>query len=181
MGRWVCKNLALLAGLGLLLFGAAAFGPWALEQLRPRERYRVAFTAIECAAPPGLSRSEFLDQVQYYDSQPDELELLDRTLPARLAGAFERHPWVERVEQVEVVPPRRVRVRLTFRTPALAVEVQGRLCVVDRAGVRLPDRTAADGLPRYPGQAPPPGPVGSRWGDAAVEAAAHQAAEEQHK
>src|SRR2546423_13750907 len=106
MRRWICKNLALLAGLALVLIGLARFTPWAIEQLRQRERYRVPFAAVECPAPPGLQPAEFLDEVQYLANLPDQLELLDRQLPARLAAAFAAHPWVVRVNQVEGTPPR---------------------------------------------------------------------------
>src|SRR5438309_1362544 len=102
MGRGVCKLLAALAGLGLLLVGLAAFGPWALEQLRPRDRYRLSLAEVDCPSPPGLAKNEFLEEVQYYGELPEELEVLDRHLPGRLADAFALHPWVERVERVEV-------------------------------------------------------------------------------
>ena len=176
MSSWICKHLALVAGLALLLVGLAVFGPWALEQLRGRERYRVPLAEIECVPPPGLSKADFLDEVQYLGSLPDQLEFLDRQLPARLAEAFAAHPWVACVDKVEVTPPRHIQVRLTFRTPALAVPVGGKLRVVDGDGVLLPLKAPATGLPRYAGQAPKPiGPTGTRWGDAGVEAVARRA------
>src|SRR5205085_1645284 len=70
----------------------------------------------------------FLGEVQYLGGLPERLALLDDDLPGRLAEAFARHPWVEKVERVEVVPPGRVRARLTYRTPVLAVWlIEGRV------------------------------------------------------
>jgi hypothetical protein len=47
---------------------------------------------------------------------------------------------------------------------------------VDAHGILLPKSAPTTALPVFPGTAAPPaGPVGTRWGDAAVEAAARAA------
>src|SRR5262245_50318895 len=127
MARWLFKCLALLLGLGLLLGGVIALGPLAQDRLRSSGRYAAAFADVGCEPPPGLTRGAFLDEVQYLAGLPDRLSLLDTELPRRLADAFARHPWVERVERVAVTPPRQVRVELTYRRAVLAVRSQGKL------------------------------------------------------
>jgi hypothetical protein len=174
--------LAVLIGLG----GAAR------EALRGRGSYTVAFADIDCPPPPGQERGDFLGEVQYVGGLPDRLNLLDDGLAERLAGAFAKHPWVEKVERVEIVPPGWVRVQLQCRTPVLYVSPQGirkwedagwyppaiNLAApvpVDRHGVVLPGRAWKDkqGLPSlFNLNASRPPPAGSPWGDAAVQAAA---------
>ena len=63
--------------------------------------------------------------MQFFAGMPDAVCVLDDGLPARLSAAFAKHPWVARVEAVEVVAPRRVRVRLTYRTAVLRVPGPG--------------------------------------------------------
>jgi hypothetical protein len=74
---------------------------------------------------------------------------------------------------VEVVPPRQVRVRLSYRIPVLAVPYQGQTRVVDGRAVLLPASTKAAGLPVFRSRvASPGGKAGTTWGDANLEAAA---------
>jgi hypothetical protein len=170
------KGLAVLAGGGLFLFGLVGLGKVAWQQLRDREQFTIAFADIECDPPPGQGRADFLDEVQYLAALPEKLRFLDEGLAERLAGAFARHPRVEKVTRVELTAPRRVRVRLVYRTPVLAVRWGGQTRVVDGMGVLLPRGTPARGLPLFPGRAPPPKTAeGQPWGDAAVEAAARRA------
>ena len=170
--------LAILAA-GLLLLAAVVLVGWLASQaLRGQERYRIAFADIECTPPPHLTRAEFLDEVQYFAGMPDAVCVLDDGLPARLSAAFAKHPWVARVEAVEIVAPKRVRVRLTYRTAALRVPGPGAVWeAVDANGVRLPHAAVEDGLPELRGDVPPPaGQEGRPWGDDGVQAAARTAA-----
>ncbi len=170
--------LALLTVGGLLL-GLLRLGQWARTHLERRDHYAVAFAAIQCPTPPGLTPAEFLAEVQYLGSLPDQIHVLEPHLAARLAAAFALHPWVERVEGVALrggAPAERVAgpsVRLQLRTPALVAA--GR--VVDAHGVLLPASAPADGLIALRGPVPPPaGPAGTPWGDAGVEGTARTAA-----
>ncbi len=172
MGRWIFRILILLGTAGGFLAGVIALGRWAQEHLQPRDRYLVPFADIDCPLPPGLSRREFLDEVQYLGRLPDRLSLLEEALPRQLAEAFARHPWVAKVEKVELTPPRHIRVQLALRTPVLAVPVGDKMRRVDGQGVLLRDGPV-EGLPIFAGQAKPPtGPAGTPWGDPAVEARA---------
>jgi hypothetical protein len=171
---WIRRLLLLVLAVGLVLGGVIALGKLARDDLRPRERYTISFAEIECRPPPGLNRLEFLEQVPYYASVPVKLGLLEEDLPRRLADCFSRHPWVEKVEAVEVTPPRRVHVKLVYRKPVLAVPWDSGVRAVDGNGILLPKSAPIGVLPLYRGHAAAPaGPEGTRWGDPAVEAAAH--------
>jgi hypothetical protein len=168
--------LHLLLGVALVLGAVVLIGELTRAALRDSDRYTLAFTAIDCPPPPAQDRATFLSEVQYLAEMPDQLRLLDDDLARRLAEAFARHPWVERVERV-ALGPQKVHVRLAFRTPVLAVPVVGQTRAVDGHGILLPPGADVEGLPVYDGQAAPPaGPAGTLWGDAAVEAAARTAA-----
>jgi hypothetical protein len=177
LGGWLVVWSAPVLGVAVILALVLALGRATRDQLRDRDRYTIAFNEIECSPPAGQKREDFLGEVQYLADAPDRLRLLDDDLPARLAEAFARHPWVAKVERVEIVPPRQVRVRLTYRTPVLAVFVAGQKRAVDGQGVLLPLTAVTQGLPVFRGApAAPAGPAGTPWGDAAVEAAARAAA-----
>ncbi len=154
-------------------------GRLAFEQVHRHDRYKIRLADIECVPPDGMSRVDFLDEVQYLANLPAELRLLDDELPEQLAGAFARHPWVMSVNRVQVLPGNRLHVELKYRRPVLAVMWDGQLRAVDAGGVLLPENAAAAGLPLFTGRArPPQGPVGVSWGDPAVLAAAQKAAHE---
>jgi hypothetical protein len=166
---------------GLLVAGLALLGRFAREQLVGHDRYSLAFSAIDCRPPPELSREEFLSQVQYLAGLPDRIRLLDRQTPLELALAFGRHPWVERVERVELGRAR-ASVRLVFREPVLAVAFRGQgdekqTRAVDRAGVLLPVIAGCAELPVFHADPPPSDlVVGMAWADERVQSAARTAA-----
>jgi hypothetical protein len=167
--------LAVLAAAGLLA-GLIAAGQHLRGKLKDDPRYQFPVADIDCPTPSGLSREAFLGEVRYQAELPDELSLLDDELPMRLSAAFSRHPWVEKTERVEVGPGRSVRIRLTFRTPVLAVSYAEKTQVVravDRSGVLLPHGADIHKLPQLTGRmgAPKNGP-GLAWGDSRVEGAA---------
>src|SRR4051812_35461692 len=151
LSGWVGRNLfkaALLALLcALLLVGLVILGQNARDDLSGRGRYSIPFAEVVCNLPPGQARADFLEEVQYYGEVADPLRVLDDGLPPRLADAFARHPWVEKVEKVEVRPPRQVEVQLTFRRPVLAVRWNNQLRAVDGQGVLLPRSAPTEGLP----------------------------------
>jgi hypothetical protein len=172
------KALAALAAAGLFLAGLIVLGRQALAHLHSQERYLFPFADITCEPPSHLTRPQFLDEVQYLSGMPDALHLLDEQLPLRLAEAFGRHPWVQRVDRVVIGPGHRVEVRLAPRVAVLGVPYAGRVRAVDRFGVLLRGDARVEGLPVYAGKVrAPAGPAGTPWGDAAVEEAARRAAE----
>jgi hypothetical protein len=165
----------LLLIVAAFLAGVIGLGQWGLEQIRGKERYAVSFASIDCTPPPGLTRAEFLDEVQYLSRLPDRFGFLDEDVIRVLSTAFVKHPWVERVDGVLLQPPRQVRVNLTIRQPVLAVQTSEGLVAVDAHGVRLPKNALTSGLPVFEGDARPPlGPAGAKWGDPKVEERARQ-------
>src|SRR5262249_45926022 len=127
-------------------------------------------------APPGLEREAFLGEVRYLGEFSESVPLLDDAMPARLSAAFARHPWVERVDKIDVGPGRRLGVRLTFRTPVLGVIQNDRVVrAVDSSGILLPRGAGTLLLPHISTSIAPAGP-GKPWGDPRVESAAAVAA-----
>ncbi|HEX5272439.1 MAG TPA: hypothetical protein VFW33_18205, partial [Gemmataceae bacterium] len=94
-----------VVGAGLVVLGLIAVGRAARDQLREHRNYTLSVCDIDCPAPPGMTRPEFLTEVRYVGRLPDRLRALDDDTAARLAAAFAQHPWVESVEEVRVLPP----------------------------------------------------------------------------
>ncbi|HZZ77640.1 MAG TPA: hypothetical protein VFE62_03920 [Gemmataceae bacterium] len=173
---WLFKSAILLSLVVLFIVGIIAAGRWGDEYLRGRERYDLPFTDIDCNPPVGMERKTFLEQVRYYASPPlpERVNVLDEQLLARLRDGFAKHPWVEKVDAIDIKPPHHVSVKLTHRTPALAVKFGKDVFAVDRSGILLPRDAPTLGLPVYDIDAPEPKGVGQRWGDANVEEAARK-------
>src|SRR5437773_1741348 len=67
-----CGQLLLPLALGAsLLAGVILGGGWLREQLRDRGPAICNFADIECPSPPGLSREDFLAEVQFLGNLPD--------------------------------------------------------------------------------------------------------------
>src|SRR4051794_27765082 len=82
-GRWLTQLILPLVAGGTLVAGVLVLGRHARRDLAARGHYQVAFADIDCPAPPGLSRGEFLGQVQYLADLPDQLDSLDPGLGER--------------------------------------------------------------------------------------------------
>jgi hypothetical protein len=173
--RWPFRATLSLLLVSIFLGSIIYAGRSGLEYLHGRDRYLLDFHVIQCEPPIGMDKREFLDEVLFESRLPTRLNLLDDDLPQRLRDGFLKHPWVERVDAVDIKPPNQVSVKLTHRTPVLAVKVGANLHAVDGNGVLLRPNAPTLGLPIYDGDAKPPqGPAGMRWGDPNVEAAARK-------
>lgn len=133
--------LAIAACAGGTVYGFARLG----RHVRRHPSYVVARTDLALEqVPPWLPAEavEGLDLVVLEPDFPPYFSLLDPALCRRVAEAYERSVWVERVVRVEKRDPRaggeRLRIRLRFRRPAAFVRHGGRLHLVDEEGVRLP-------------------------------------------
>ena len=116
--RWPRRLAQVVLGLGavaLAVGGVVAVGNISRTSLGPQDRYQLRFADIDCPAPPGQDRAEFLEEVRYLGKLPDPINVLDPALAGRLREAFAAHRRVDKVEKVTVLPPKRVRVELTFR------------------------------------------------------------------
>ena len=104
-----------VAALSVVIGGLTAVGNLARDTLGPAGRYRVDFMAVECPAPPGMTREDFLGEVQYNGRFADDLSMLDPGLPDKLRAAFARHRAVDEVLRITVRPPKKIVVELKFR------------------------------------------------------------------
>ena len=160
-----------------MLFGVARLGDLAQRNIGPRDRYAIPFAAIRCDAPPGTTREQFLAEVRYHANAAATVQMLAPDLQAQLKSIFESHPWVASVDAVAVDPSGAVSVKLTFRSPALAVNVGEGKRVVDANGILLPATASAAGLPELLTPVGAPGKTGAAWPDDLVIRAASVAAE----
>jgi hypothetical protein len=173
MRKRLVQALVPLIGAGFFLLLLAILGRTARDWLRQDRRSTIGFTDIDCPSPPACDRIAFLGEVQYLGRLPDRLSLYEGDWPPRLFEAFVLHPWVERVEEVRILKPDRIRVRLVFRLPVLAVPQPEGVRVVDGRAILLPSTAPAQGLPAlHQPVASPQGIAGTTWGDPVVEAAA---------
>ncbi|MCA9014535.1 MAG: hypothetical protein KDA77_04305, partial [Planctomycetaceae bacterium] len=150
-----------------------------LPDLSQREEYQIATKDLSLnPAPPHYVPIDIVDQVIKRGPLPDQVSLLDQGLVLKVAEAFEKHPWVQKV--VSVRKTNTVEVEVVFRKPAAMVEGKQGLYPVDIDGVLLPpeDFSVSDAR-RYPVitgiQSMPAGPPGTSWGDLTVTGAAQLA------
>ncbi len=165
MRRQVVVGVAWLMLIAAVLIGVIALGRWSLGQLKTDDRFQIDFRDIECDAPPGMSRTDFLDEVRYISQLPTRVSVADVETHDKLRAAFKAHAWVLSVDEIQPLSPSRLRVHLVFRQPALAVAWDGGFRVVDDRGVLLPAATPAKGLPVFAGSPNRPGAAGEPWPD----------------
>jgi hypothetical protein len=166
--------------LTLVVFSAGIitlvwFGSHAGNQIAGHPRYTIRFTDIECDAPPGTTRETFLSEVRYLGNIPATIQVVDAGLPDELSTLFQKHPWVEKVQGVEVTAERVVRVQLRFRTPVLLVRMTGsnpQQRLVDAKGVLLPPAPPPDGVAVLVNEQPPPTVLTGQVWDGPVKRAA---------
>jgi hypothetical protein len=162
-----------LAAVAGLLYGLGRLGDEARRRVGPRERYLVRFADVECDAPPGLDRAAFLAEVRYVGKHPETFNLNAAEDTDRLSASFAAHPWVKGVEGIDVEPPARVRVRLRFRAPVLAVKTEAGIRLVDDGGVLLPVSAVPEGVAELLAAIPAPAVgAGQVWGYETVRRAA---------
>src|SRR5688500_18899808 len=105
----------------LTVLGLGEAGDGTAEALRCGRPTSHAFADIEVEPPPGVSRAEFLAEVQYISDLPDSYSLTNEDSLPRLEAAFARHAWVEKVERIELRRRKSPLVRLRYRRAVLVV------------------------------------------------------------
>lgn len=171
------RLLGILLLIALLLGSIVIVGRHARQAIQGTDRYLIPFSEILCNPPPGQERGEFLAEVQYLSASPEQVKLLDAELSPHLMEAFAAHPWVERVENVMVAPPKHIEVRLVYRLPVIAVQNPGGgLWVLDGQGRILPTAAKTDALPILETNLQSKEPAGSVWRDHVIEKAARTSA-----
>lgn len=146
VGRAVLKGL-LAVGAAAIFCGAVGYGFVRMsEAVREAPEYQVSRDSLRLVAGPEWMTPAILAELDVTRELPERFSLLDPTIAARVAGAYERCVWVERVESVVKRDPRvagngpPLEVRLKFRRPVAFVQVSGRdgFYLVDGRAVRLP-------------------------------------------
>jgi hypothetical protein len=153
-----------LAKLALLV-GVVALAPYVVQRLpnlSARPEFQLATKQIRLIPAP---------------EHPVPENLLDASLPEKLAAAFERHPWVARVVSVRKSSPPQVTVEVEYRQPVGMIQVKGGRFPIDAHGVILPPGDfTTDDLKRFPTIQGPIPPTtlhpGVAWKDSSVQAAA---------
>jgi len=180
--RRFAVGLLLVAAMGAVAAGAV-FG---LVRLRGRVReapmFQVSAETLRLVKGPSWMTPAILadlDLLVLDPEFPERFSLLDPGISARLAAAYERSVWVERVKRIEKHDPRvdptrpPLEIVLAFRRPAAFVETPRGYCLVDAEGVRLPGmyREPQVGARRFlvlRGVATPPPEPGRVWSDASL-------------
>ena len=96
--RWprrLTQTVLGLAAAALVIGGVIAAGRIARDSLGPRDRYALPFGDIECDAPPGQDRADFLGEVQYNGAFPDALNVLARPLIFAVYGPAAIHGVID--------------------------------------------------------------------------------------
>lgn len=175
------QTLFATASLVMLL----VFGPRLvrhLPELTEQSEYKLRAAKIETTPPPHWVPHDLVRQVADAENwEQDGVSVLEDDLAEEVAKAFERHPWVSRVNQVRKQPSNVVEIDLSYRQPVGLVEIgQGLYYPISADSVLLPpaDFSRAD-FGRYPiirgVTSMPRGPAGMEWGDSTVLGAARLA------
>ena len=177
--QWLWTFLLILA----VVLTAGAYTGWkrVWPLVRARPEYQASLAEVWIPKPPPWIRRDVVKEVQQLTGLPETFSLLEGDPATRLAEAFAQHPWVEQVDQVRIVRPHRVEIRLRYRRPVAMVEVPGGLLPVDALGTLLPsedfDPTDAAAYPLLRGvPTGPVNPVGKPWEDPLVQGGAKIAA-----
>jgi hypothetical protein len=175
--KWIGRGLVCATvAVGIVTL---AIGLW--KKLRPhvssQPEYLVELRNIEITPPPNWIRADVKAEVLRDGGFPQQLSILDESLKELLTQSFSLHPWIAAVERIETSYPAKITLSVVYRRPVAMVEVHDGLLPVDASGVLLPpeDFTPEQALryPRISGLAGSPlGPIGTRWGNPIVDAAA---------
>jgi hypothetical protein len=178
--RWFLRPAALLivvGGISLYIAGPVAWR-W-LPDLTHRREFRLKALDIHFTAPPPWVQAGFLRDVIREGQLPDEFSLLDDRLVERVAGAFQKDAWVERVVSVRKDFSRGVTVVLEYRKPVAFVVTDSDRYPVDSQAMLLPPPSFPPGSDELPvirnAHSTPKGPAGTNWGDSIVAGAARLA------
>jgi hypothetical protein len=113
-----------LTGLLLLGFGASVWTSLRTD-ICDQEIYTVKESDFCVWNPPIWVSDRFVAEaleLRAPEARTEELNSLDPNLVDNLLIAFESHPWVERVESIEVRFPARVDVKLKYKEPVATID-----------------------------------------------------------
>jgi hypothetical protein len=169
--------VALAIGCGIL-HGLAVLR----DQVRASPMYQMSSDSLRLVKGPDWMTPAIRAEVSEGLLTPDfpqQFSLLDRDIGRRIAAAYEKCVWVERVERVVKHDPRAdpqappLEVFLKFRRPIAMVKHHDAYCLVDDRGIRLPGvygepRLGATQFLEISGVASYPPAPGQKWEDPAL-------------
>ena len=183
--RFRVIKAALVAVLTAAVGCGAVYGIGVLRDRVAREpAYQVSAASLRLVEGPQWMTPGILAELDVALLDPDfpqRFSLLDDGVTARIAAAYERCVWVERVKRIEKHDPRvdpsrpPLEIVLTFRRPRAFVDTPRGYCLLDAKGVRLPGvyrepRLGAERLLVVRGVDTQVPEVGHAWSDASVAA-----------
>lgn len=124
-------------------FGATAWGMWQLDGVVHAPRPDVACTLKWVGLPDWLKAPYYqavLAQVERAIALAKTDDPRDPNLCQRVAESMAHSAWVAQVKRVTAQPSGQIRVEAAFREPCAYVEVGRSAYLVDREGVRLPNK-----------------------------------------
>ncbi len=174
--QWAIVALLLIALLGGILYALRNHAP---GEWTGRDEFQVRFDRLGIPPRPAHIPETFLAEVQGLGGFPAVLDSRQADLLPKLAEAFARHPWVDRVGRVVRESGQQITIEIEFRHPVAVVQVGQSRYPIDRHATLLPELGGSssgrllvvEGWSRHPAVVP-----GKRWGAPAVEAAAALAA-----
>jgi len=154
------------------------------EQVAREPAYHVSASSLRLVEGPAWMTPGILAELDVGLLDPDfpqRFSLLDEGVTARIAAAYERCVWVQRVKRIEKHDPRvdpsqpPLEIVLTFRRPVVFVRTPRGHCLLDAKGVRLPGvyrepKLGAERLLVVRGVTTRPPEVGESWADESVSA-----------
>lgn len=183
--------LALVWPMALIVLGAIAWQRFGAARVA-EEFVALDPTQISITPPPDFIRTDITQSV-FDETGMHTVSLLDQTATAKIASAYSIHPWIRDVTSVRKLPGGKVDVRLQYRDVVAMVKVfkpsrdaatAARVPYffpIDGGGVLLPsdDFSGAQTVDYIHIEVPgvySMSPVGTRFGEPTVEAAATLAA-----
>ncbi|MCA8999405.1 MAG: hypothetical protein KDA80_20590, partial [Planctomycetaceae bacterium] len=180
--NWFFRPWALLGGIvTVTTIVLAPSVPLLLPHIEELPEYQFEMADIEVNAPNRWVPQTILDDSLREAHLPKRVSLLKNDLCRDVALALEAHPWVQKVESVQITGKPALRASLVYRHPVAFVDTSVGLYPVDEHGVVLPPQDFSlrqiDQLPHIRGVVSQPlGGTGAAWGDTTVQAAANLAA-----
>ena len=84
-----------------------------------RHNSLLAFSNINSPSPAVLSKEEFLNEVRYLGNLKEDVDVLEEGILGRIFAAFQLHPWVYKVVEIQREGANNLKVVLEFRVPAM--------------------------------------------------------------
>ncbi|WP_437191439.1 cell division protein FtsQ/DivIB [Planctomicrobium sp. SH527] len=173
-GIWICVAfIVVTVTLSIWL-------PMSLPKLSEQKEYQFQLEDTVLNSPNNWVPSNLLKQIQAESGLPDTVSLLDPDLCEKIAIAWEKNPWIKKVNSVQITRDSRLQVDAVYRVPAAFVEVPRGVYPVDTEGVLLPPAdfnvTDTSRLPHIRRvKSLPQGGMGHDWGDPVVTSGAQLA------